>query len=57
LKDIDQVFYITKNDSTYADVQINISAKDASSVSAIENGFRQNTDVLNQLTTKLSSIA
>ena len=57
LNHIDEVFYITKNNALYQNVQINISAKNSASVSSIDNWFYQETDKLNQLSTKLSSIA
>ncbi len=56
LNHIDEVFYITKNNALYQNVQINISAKNSASVSSIDNWFYQETNKLNQLSTKLSSI-
>ena len=56
LNHIDEVFYITKNNALYQNVQINISAKNSASLSSIDNWFYQETDKLNQLSSKLSSI-
>ena len=56
LNHIDEVFYITKNNTLYQNVQINISAKNSAAISSIDNWFYQETDKLNQLSTKLSWI-
>ena len=44
LNHIDEVFYITKNNALYQNVQINISAKNSASVSSIDNWFYQETN-------------
>jgi hypothetical protein len=53
---VDEIFYITKNNAMYENVQINISAKDSSYISPLQSDFYQSTDKLNQLASKLSSI-